>query len=110
MAESTAARSGVLRAPGRDVVTLMPGGRYDFVSGSSLATAHVSGAVALLLARNRRLDRNAVFRLLAQSELEVGMAGAAPINACIALAKLLDRAPCTKTVAIPAASAAAAAQ
>ena len=37
----------VLRAPGRDVVTLVPGGRYDFLSGSSLATAHVTGVVAL---------------------------------------------------------------
>lgn len=94
MAESAGARSGVLRAPGREVVTLVPGGRYDFVSGSSLATAHVSGAVALLLARERRLDRAAVYRLFAQGESGQATAVSASINACLALARLLDRAPC----------------
>lgn len=107
MAESAAARSGVLRAPGREVVTLMPGGRYDFVTGSSLATAHVSGAVALLLARDRRLDRNRVFELLARSE---GTADrAASINACLALARLLDRSTCAgsaSAASVPAAAAA----
>ena len=96
MAESAGIRAGVLRAPGRDVVTLMPGGRYDFVSGPSLATAHVSGAVALLLARNRRLDRNAVYRLLSQSEgRSADPAGNTPINACAALAGMLERVSCS---------------
>jgi subtilisin family serine protease len=97
MSESTVTRNGVLRAPGREVVTLMPGGRYDFVSGSSLAAAHVSGAVALLLARDRRLGRDAIFALLAQSETVRGVADSSPINACIALARLLERASCAKT-------------
>jgi subtilisin family serine protease len=109
MADAAVARNGVLRAPGREVVTLMPGGRYDFVSGSSLATAHVSGAVALLLARDRRLDRNAIYRLLAQSEASPGMAGTAPINACLAVAKLVERASCGKVAVIPAAATAASA-
>jgi Subtilase family len=110
MVESPGVRNGVLRAPGREVVTLMPQGRYDFVTGSSLATAHVSGAVALLLARDHRLDREAVFRLLSQSQTGAGMAGNSPINACVALSRLLDRSACTRTVAIPATSAAASAQ
>jgi hypothetical protein len=94
MAESAAVRTGVLRAPGRDVVTLTPGGNYDFVSGPSLATAHVSGAVALLLARNSRLDRDTVYRLLTQSENYSAEAGNASINACAALAGLLQQAHC----------------
>lgn len=95
MTESGAVRTGVLRAPGREVVTLMPGGTYDFVSGPSLATAHVSGAVALLLARNSKLSRDAVYRLLAQSESRsADPAGNAPINACAALAGMLDRVSC----------------
>jgi subtilisin family serine protease len=110
MADSAVARNGVLRAPGREVVTLMPGGRYDFVSGSSLATAHVSGAVALLLARDSRLDRDAIYRMLAQSEASPGMAGTAPINACLAVAKPVERASCGKVAIIPAAASAAAAQ
>lgn len=94
MVESGHARAGVLRAPGRDVVTLVPGGRYDFLSGASLATAHVSGAVALLLAKNRRLNRDAAFGLLERSESPRGGDEAAPINACLALADLLRAGGC----------------
>jgi hypothetical protein len=57
----------LLRAPGQDIVSLAPGGRYDFASGSSYAAAHVSAAVALLLARAPRLDAAGVFRLLAET-------------------------------------------
>jgi subtilisin family serine protease len=95
MVESGPARAGILRAPGREVVTLVPGGSYDFLSGPSLATAHVSGAVALLVAKDRRLDRDAVQGLLARSEAGTGDAdGGNSINACAALAALLGRAPC----------------
>lgn len=56
-----------LAAPGRDVLTLTPGGRYDFVSGSSLAAAQLSAAAALLLQDGSRLDGPAVERLLRDS-------------------------------------------
>jgi hypothetical protein len=38
----------VYRAPGRDVPTTQPGGRWYLVSGSSFAAAHISGLLALL--------------------------------------------------------------
>ena len=38
----------VYRAPGRDVPTTQPGGKWYFVNGSSFAAAHVTGLVALL--------------------------------------------------------------
>ena len=38
-----------LMAPGTEILTTQPHGTYDFVSGCSLATAHVSGIIALLL-------------------------------------------------------------
>jgi subtilisin family serine protease len=85
MAETGAARAGVLRAPGREVVTLVPGGSYDFVSGPSVATAHVSGAVALLLAKRPDLDRDAIYGLLERSGTQ--------INACVALAGLTPDRP-----------------
>ena len=44
--------NGVHTAPGRDVPTTQPGGRWSLVDGSSYAAAHVSGLVALL--RERR--------------------------------------------------------
>jgi major intracellular serine protease len=39
----------LLAAPGVDILTTLPHSAYDFVSGSSMAAAHVSGIVALLL-------------------------------------------------------------
>lgn len=56
---------GVLPAPGRDVLTLVPGARYDYASGSSLAAAHLSGAVALLLAATPGLEAGRLQALLA---------------------------------------------
>jgi subtilisin family serine protease len=38
----------VLRAPGRDVLTTLPGGRWNLVSGASYAAAHVTGLIALV--------------------------------------------------------------
>jgi hypothetical protein len=42
---------GVVGAPGRDVPTTEPGGRWSLVNGSSYAAAHVSGLLALLRER-----------------------------------------------------------
>jgi hypothetical protein len=77
------ARTNVLHAPGRDVITLAPGGHYDFVSGSSLAAAHVSGAAALLLADHPALSSAQVAALLADDPAT--MAG---VNVCAALRTL----------------------
>jgi subtilisin family serine protease len=87
-AESGPQREGVLRAPGRDVVTLVPGGRYDFLSGSSLATAHVTGVIALLLAKAPSLDHNALYGLLSRSSDH------SSINACSAMAELAKERHC----------------
>lgn len=51
--EGAAAPAGAFTAPGRDVPTTEPGGRYALVNGSSYAAAHVSGLVALLRERTR---------------------------------------------------------
>lgn len=40
--------SGAVAAPGRDVPTTEPGGRWFLVNGSSYAAAHVSGLLALV--------------------------------------------------------------
>ncbi len=56
---------GVLAAPARDVLTLAPGGRYDFASGSSVAAAHATGIAALLLAMQPRLPAPALRGVLA---------------------------------------------
>jgi subtilisin family serine protease len=79
---TTPAPPGVVSAPGNDILTTQPGGGYDFSSGSSMATAHVSGIVALMLSLAPGLDPAAVHAILLSSSaqkkgmLEVNAAGA----------------------------------
>lgn len=73
----------VLRAPGRDILTLQPGGHYDFASGSSLAAAAVTGAIALMLEIKPSLNADAARDLLKRSE-----GSRRSINICGALASL----------------------
>ena len=63
-AHSTGVAPGAMDAPGNDILTTQPHGRYDFASGSSLAAAHVSGIVALLRSLSPDLDAEDVRRIL----------------------------------------------
>jgi subtilisin family serine protease len=86
----------VLFAPASDVLTLVPNGRYDFLSGSSLAAASVSGGIALLLSRDRNLRGDNARELLARSSRKVATAQgeAASVNLCAAMAALIHQAAC----------------
>ncbi|WP_157982223.1 S8 family serine peptidase [Oceanicella sp. SM1341] len=53
-----------LPAPQVDVLSTAPGGGYGYVSGSSVAAAHVSGVAALLLAARPSLGPEALARAL----------------------------------------------
>lgn len=103
IAESDAVDTATIPAPGLEILTLQPGGRYDFESGSSLAAAHVSGLVALLLARDADLSVESVRSILERSEsLVVRIGGRAPervVDACRAVAALDGELTCTATVA-----------
>ncbi len=92
--EDGAAPPDVLAAPGRQVLSLAPGGGYDYASGSSMASAHLAGAAALLLARQRPLDAARLTQLLA------GSAGQA-IDACRALAQISPAAQAAACAARP---------
>jgi hypothetical protein len=86
----------VLYAPGNNVLTLTPGGHYDFASGSSLAAAHVSGALALLIARHPHMSAAELDRILSRTSTPVA-SDEGPIdsiNACGALAVVLARESC----------------
>ena len=68
-------------APGDRILVALPDNDYDLRSGSSLAAAHVSGVVALLLAVAPNLDANRVRDLLYRSQIG-GNASMRTVNAC----------------------------
>ena len=86
---SDTADAGVsLYAPGEQIIVALPGNTYDFRSGSSLAAAHVSGIVALLLSVSPGADTVTITSLLERSQqrsLRGHGAGPVSVNACKAL-------------------------
>lgn len=74
--------AGALAAPATHVLTLRPGGEYDFESGSSVAAAQITGVVALMLSADRGLTSSTVLRLLTQ-ERDSAAAGAVDVNAAL---------------------------
>lgn len=95
-AEDAGGSSRHLLAPGRGILTLVPGGSYDFASGSSLATAEVTGIVALLLADGRHLAGPRVAQILSRSSRQLTTPAGilTSVNACAAVADALDRSGC----------------
>jgi hypothetical protein len=95
-AGARASADSVLFAPGSEVLTLVPDGRYDCLSGSSLAAASVSGGIALLLARDRNLHADNARELLARSSRKVSTSQgeAASVNLCAAMAALMHQPAC----------------
>jgi subtilisin family serine protease len=85
-----------LHAPGNDILTLLPGGTYDFATGDSIATAQVTGIVALMLQRNPHLSIAQAGELLRASSQAPGNAETQvpQVNACAALGALLGRGDC----------------
>lgn len=79
----------VQRAPGQDILTLAPGGRYDYASGSSLAAAHVTGVLALLRALNPALRASTAAAALSDAE-----DSSAAVDACRAVRRLRAAARC----------------
>jgi len=79
-----------LYAPGNQIMVAIPNDAYDFRSGSSLAAAHVSGAIALLLAVSPDLPLTAVMEYLRESQ-NLATSDAVSIDACVVL-KLADKA------------------
>jgi subtilisin family serine protease len=79
-----------VQAPGDEILVPVPGGGFDYASGSSLSAAHVSGIVALLVAKQPDLSRDDISLLLIGSRTIAGKS----VNACRALAQLLQESGC----------------
>src|SRR5262249_6232555 len=82
---------GALFAPGRNILTLRPGGRYDFENGSSMAAANVSGIVALLMSVRPRLTSAQISKVLhegANWSVQADTRAGPVVNACRAVAAL----------------------
>ncbi len=95
--DSSAPDAQWLSAPGLEVLTLVPPDGYDFLSGSSLAAAHVSGIVALLLERSPDMRAAEIERLLARTSQRVVRSNSASrvmVSACAALAEIAGKAVC----------------
>jgi hypothetical protein len=87
-----------LYAPGREILTLLPGGRYDFASGDSIATAQVSGVLALLVAKKAGLSADDAYRLLRDTSAQAGSAGSGTlVDACAAVISLVGHGFCNPT-------------
>ena len=63
-----------ISAPGVDILVPAPAGEYQVTTGTSVATAHVSGVVALMLERNAKLTPAEVRRILTASAKRLGPA------------------------------------
>jgi hypothetical protein len=98
--EVTSSEKGVrstsllLHAPGREILTLMPGGHYDFATGDSIATAEVTGVLALLVAKDRSLSASDAYRVLHDTSVESDAALNGHVDACAALAALMSGGSC----------------
>ena len=101
---SAGSSRGSVRAPGQDIATLRPGGGHAVASGSSLAAAHVSGAVALMLERRPRLDGSKARAMLEEHTYPVARGegdAVEVVDACLAVAALVDG-RCPRTTGRPA--------
>jgi hypothetical protein len=87
------ALDSALYAPGREILTLLPGGHYDFASGDSIATAQVTGVLALLLEKKAALSAVDAYRLLRDTSAHPD-GGGALVDACAAVVSLVGHGSC----------------
>lgn len=79
----------VYRAPGRDVPTTQPGGRWYLVNGSSFAAAHITGLLALL-----REERGGV-----ASATAIARSPGGTVDACATLIRVARDCDCSCSIA-----------
>lgn len=83
-----------ITAPGEKILTTLPHGTYDFISGSSIAAAEVSGIIALLLELKPDLNFTEAKSILQKSGLQATNVTFSGINANKAVALLCGTISC----------------
>jgi len=67
-----------LAAPGTNIPSTYPGGRYAALSGTSMASPHVAGLIALIRAVNPGLSPDEITQLLRETATDMGAPGPDP--------------------------------
>jgi subtilisin family serine protease len=62
-------------APGSEILSTVPGGKYDTFSGTSMATPHVAGLAALVKSQFPQLDAAGIRAKIEQSADDHGTPG-----------------------------------
>ena len=89
----------VLLAPGRDIPTTIPGGRWSFVTGSSFAAAQVTGLVALLRDLTPHIRPHQVRDALVPAGTSAAAGRPMMIDACAAITRASGTCACGCNVA-----------
>ncbi len=87
---------GSIPAPGMEILTTLPHGSYNFMSGSSFAAAHISGLIALLLELKPHLSAEFIL-----SGLQASMSHSSAlqtVDACVAVADFGKLPDCNKQI------------
>jgi hypothetical protein len=95
MDDPRARARGVVHAPGRGIPAPLPGGGWALVSGSSFASAQVSGLVALLFELKPRMAPGTLASVIAPAPA-LGLAAKRPpgVDACRVVAQVWGRCAC----------------
>ena len=83
------ANPNVLYVAGNKVISTTPNNKYDFYSGSSISTAHVSGIIALIRQRKPHYSSQQVKTLLLAHQAQENQ-----LNACTVMSTLVGAQDC----------------
>ncbi|EGP07724.1 serine protease precursor [Bradyrhizobiaceae bacterium SG-6C] len=74
-AQSNRGKYVAISAPGVDILSPAPDGKYQMSSGTSLSAAYVSGVIALMIARNPQMSSSDIRATLTSTARDLGPKG-----------------------------------